>query len=409
MAATRLQWLRSDPRSRDRGRPMPFASSLTTATALPSALDELLPAAEAVGGKPDLAVVFFSPPHADSATVLARHLQERLQPRSMIGCIGEGVVGTSREIEHAPAISLWLAKWEETAEIVSFHLMPQPTPDGLSLLGWPDELLEIEESESTLLVLGDPFTFPAAEIFLPRINSDYSGTHVFGGMASGMGGPGATPLILDGEVQTEGAVGVLLRGPVRARAVVSQGCRPVGRPFVVTKAQDHHILELGGKPPLEQLQDVFAQLPARDRELFQRGPHVGLVVNEYQDKFDRGDFLVRNVYAVDRASGAMTITDRVRVGQTVQFHVRDAESADEDLRLLLRSIPTDVAAPKGALMFTCNGRGTRLFTEPNHDAGAIAGELGPIPLAGFFAAGELGPIGGKNFLHGFTASVVVFE
>jgi small ligand-binding sensory domain FIST len=388
---------------------MPFASSLSTTPSLSHAFDELLPVAEIVGGKPDLAVVFFTPPYADGAAALAHKFQERLQPRAMIGCIGEGIVGTSREIEHAPAISLWLAKWDDTAEIVSFHLTPQATPDGLSLLGWPDELLESADAETTLLVLGDPFTFPAAEIFLPRINADHKSTHVFGGMASGMGGPGATPMILDGEVQTEGAVGVLLRGPTRARAVVSQGCRPVGRPFVVTKAQDHHVLELGGKPPLEQLQEVFSQLPARDRELFQRGPHVGLVVNEYQDKFQRGDFLVRNVYAVDRASGAMTITDRVRVGQTVQFHVRDSDSADEDLRLLLRSIRTDAASPKGALMFTCNGRGTRLFTEPHHDAGAIADELGPIPLAGFFAAGELGPIGGKNFLHGFTASVVVFE
>jgi small ligand-binding sensory domain FIST len=222
-----------------------------------------------------------------------------------------------------------------------------------------------------------------------------------------MNGPGETPLILGPDVQTVGAVGVMLRGDSGAHGVVSQGCRPVGKPLVVTKAQDHHVLELGGRPPLEQLKAILESLPAHDRELFQRGPHVGLVVNEYQDTFGRGDFLVRNVYAVDRASGAMTITDRVRVGQTVQFHVRDAESADEDLRQLLRGVG-ESQHERGALMFTCNGRGTRLFDCPHHDAGAVRDELGDIPLAGLFAAGELGPIGGRNFLHGFTASVVIF-
>ena len=208
----------------------------------------------------------------------------------------------------------------------------------MSLLGRPDELADCDAANTTLLVLGDPFTFPAAEIFLPQMNSEYPGVRAFGGMASGMSGPGETPLIFGSTVQTVGAVGVLLKGDAGARGVVSQGCRPVGKPLVVTKAQDHHVLELGGRPPLQQLREVLEQLPARDRELFQHGPHVGLVVNEYQDTFGRGDFLVRNVYAVDRASGAMTITDRVRVGQTVQFHVRDAESADEDLRQLLASV-----------------------------------------------------------------------
>jgi small ligand-binding sensory domain FIST len=180
--------------------------------------------------------------------------------------------------------------------------------------------------------------------------------------------------------------------------------------MVITKGHDNVIVELGGKSPLEQLREIYQELPARDQELFQKGPHIGLVINEYQDTFGRGDFLVRNLYGIDRNSGAMAITDHIRLGQTVQFHVRDAESADEDLRLLLRKELADHAArPGGALLFTCNGRGTRLFAAPNHDAGALEAELGSVPLAGLFAAGELGPVGGRNFIHGFTASVVLFE
>jgi small ligand-binding sensory domain FIST len=280
----------------------------------------------------------------------------------------------------------------------------------MSLLGWPDTLVDGDPAAATLLLLGDPFTFPAMEIFLPRVNADYLGLRVHGGMASGMAGPGQTPLILGSEVHTGGAVGVLLTGPVPLRSVVSQGCRPVGKPLVITKGHDNIILELGGRSPLEQLQALYQELPARDQELFQKGPHVGLVVNEYQQSFGRGDFLVRNLYGVDRSSGAMAITDHIRVGQTVQFHVRDAESADEDLRLLLRQDAAgSTGRPGGALLFTCNGRGTRLFAEPHHDAGVLRAELGPIPVAGLFAAGELGPVAGRNFIHGFTASVVLFE
>jgi small ligand-binding sensory domain FIST len=390
---------------------MPFAAALSTAAPTAQALDEVC--AQATGqmpDAPDLAAVFFSPHHADAAAAIARTLHERLRPRCLIGCIGEAVVGTGREVEHRPGLSLWLGRWGGRAELEPCHLTPRQTPDGLSLLGWPDSLVDGDTADATLLLLGDPFTFPAMEIFLPQVNSDYQGLCVHGGMASGMPGPDQTPLILGPEVHTVGAVGVLLRGAARPRGVVSQGCRPIGRPLVITKGQDNVILELGGRTPLEQLQAVYQELPARDQELFQRGPHVGLVINEYRDHFGRGDFLVRNLYSVDRATGAIQITDRIRVGQTVQFHVRDADSADEDLRLLLRQeLAARPGAPRGALLFTCNGRGTRLFPAPDHDAGVLRDELGPVPVAGLFAAGELGPVGGRNFIHGFTASVVLFE
>jgi small ligand-binding sensory domain FIST len=216
--------------------------------------------------------------------------------------------------------------------------------------------------------------------------------------------------LFGGEIRDQGAVGVVLQGPLGLRTIVSQGCRPIGRPMVITKAEDNMIHELGGRSALEQLRELWQTLSAEDQKLLQQGLHIGRVISEYQDEFQRGDFLVRNVMHLDRSSGALFITDQVRVGQTVQFHVRDAATADEDLHALLQ---LDVSAhekkPSGALLFSCNGRGSRLFAQPNHDASVIHAEVGAIPLAGFFAQGELGPVGGQNFIHGFTASVALFE
>ena len=202
---------------------------------------------------------------------------------------------------------------------------------------------------------------------------------------------------------------MLLGGPVSVRTVVSQGCRPIGHTMIVTKAEQNIIRELGRRPALEVLREMFQELSEDDQRRVQDGLHIGRVINEYQEMFQRGDFLVRNVIGADD-SGAIQITDLVRVGQTVQFHVRDAETADEDLRsLFMHATRPARRRPAGALLFTCNGRGTRLFGKPNHDVSLIHEILGPIPVAGFFAMGEIGPIGGQNFVHGFTASMVLFE
>jgi small ligand-binding sensory domain FIST len=197
---------------------------------------------------------------------------------------------------------------------------------------------------------------------------------------------------------------------VKLHAVVSQGCRPIGRSFVVTKAERNVIFELGGKPALVQLREIFDALPTSEQRLVQRALHVGRVVSEYKERFEQGDFLIRNVVGIDAASGAIAIGDYIRPGQTVQFHIRDQEAADAELKQLLSAAKKKSRAqPAGALLFTCNGRGSRMFSQPHHDAAAIAQCLGPLPLAGFFAQGELGPIGQQNFIHGFTASVALFE
>jgi small ligand-binding sensory domain FIST len=389
---------------------MPFASALSTAMPAGRAIDDVCTAAlKQLDGPADLVLAFFSPHHAESADSLAATLTRKLQPRALIGCIGESIVGGDREIEHQPALALWTAKWFSPVDLDSFHLITEPTPDGLSLLGLPDRLMTADCRGLAMLLVGDPFSF-RVDLLLQQANEDYRGLRIIGGMASGIRGPGQCRLLLGDRVLTEGAVGVLLGQVPRLRSIVSQGCRPIGRHLVITGGHDNVITELGGKPPLAQLQSIWKELPVRDQRLFQQGLHIGLVMNEYQDHFQRGDFLVRNVYGLDQQTGALVITDRIRVGQTVQFHIRDADTADEDLRMLLEEDrKRHPARPAAGLLFTCNGRGTRLFAEPNHDASAICSQAGGFPLAGFFAQGELGPVGGHNFIHGFTASVVLFE
>jgi small ligand-binding sensory domain FIST len=389
---------------------MPFAAALSKARETQRAVDEVCALAlDELQGTPDLALLFFSAHHSENAADLASASQKRLHPRCLLGCSGEAIVGNDQEVEQGPAMSLWLGRWAEPLELVPCHFMLEETPDGFSILGWPDALMSVDLGGSALLLLGDPFTFPT-DAFLQQANKDYPGLRVMGGMASGGRGPGESRLILDGKEIADGAIGVLLQAPVKARSIVSQGCRPIGRPLVITRAKDNVIEELGGQTPLDRLQQLWQELDPRDQRLFQQGLHIGRVINEYQDKFQRGDFLVRNVIGLDRDSGALAITDHVRVGQTMQFHVRDDETADEDLRALLQAdVRAHAQRPGGALVFTCNGRGTRLFSQPHHDARAIREGIGVLPLAGFFAQGEVGPIGGQNFIHGFTASIVLFD
>lgn len=385
------------------------AAALSTQAATAAALREACDAAsESLGGTPDLAIIFFSPHHVPQAEALAAEACERLGTDHVLGASGESIVGTSREVEDQPALSLWLARWPG-ANVVPMHLNFERTPEGGAVVGVPPEASGDWPEGSFLLALGDPFSFPA-DFLLERVNEDHPGVPVIGGMASGGHEPGTTRLLFGGRALLEGAVAVLVSGAVRLRTVVSQGCRPIGRPLVVTKAERNVIHELGGRPALVQLREIFDELPTREQVLVQRALHVGRVVSEYRDRFEQGDFLIRNVVGIDPASGAVAIGDYIRPGQTVQFHVRDEEAADGELKQLLAAARKDSpTTPAGGLLFTCNGRGTRMFSQPHHDAEAIARAFGPLPLAGFFAAGELGPIRDQNFVHGFTASIALFD
>ena len=352
---------------------MPFAAALATGPDAVAAAGDLCAAVRGRStGAPDLAFVFFSPHHISAAADLGRIIREGLSPGCLVGCVAESIIGNGREVEDGPAISLWAAWWGKKVSVDPFHLTLERTADGPSIMGWPDTLADADGDieNSALLLLGDPFSVPT-DLLLQRVNEDHPGLRVIGGMASGVNGPGQCRLLLGDAVLDNGAAGVLLQGDLGLRPVVSQGCRPIGRPFVVTTGEENVILQLGGRPPLSVLQELWQSLDDRDKKLFQQGLHVGRVINEYQSDFQRGDFLIRNVIGLDRTTGALAITDRVRVGQTLQFQVRDAETADEDLHALLQlDLSAHAKRPAGALLFSCNGRGSRLFGVPDHDAAA---------------------------------------
>jgi small ligand-binding sensory domain FIST len=360
-------------------------------------------ARDALGSTPpSLAVLFASAHFLGSADALIAAVAAQAGPVPLIGCVGESVVGGGREVESEPAVSLWLGAGLGPVE--SFAMDFIQTPSGAAYGGYRFP----QEAAGVHLMLCDPFTFPADGL-LAHLNEQRPGAVVMGGMASAALPSRQSRLFLDDQVRSGGAVGVHLPR-AEVHSLVAQGCRPVGDAYIITQAEGSVILELGGRPPLARLRDMAEALSSRDQELLGQGIQLGVVIDEYRSEPGQGDFLIRGVVGADPDSGAIAVGDEVQVGQTVQFHVRDAESADEDLRRALarESAVLGGRRPAGALLFTCNGRGSRLFAEPDHDAGLVATMLGDIPLAGFFCAGELGPIGGQNFLHTFTASIALF-
>jgi small ligand-binding sensory domain FIST len=354
----------------------------------------------------DLAFVFVSAAYGGAIRPAFELLGDVVPARHVLGVTAEGILAGAEEHESGPAVAVWLAilpgGWIEP-----LSLEYAQTPDGGMFAGWPEKLAGDWPENATMLLVADPFSFPV-DAFVRRVEEEHPGVPIVGGMASGGNEPGSNILAVGSRTYDSGAIGVVIGGGVRVRPVVSQGCRPVGRPMVITRSEENMIVELGGRPAFERLRETFHELDAVDRELVRTSLHVGRAASEYRDSFRRGDFLVRNVLGADPDSGMIAVGDLVRTGQTVQFHVRDAGSADEDLREMLCGTPL-AATPAGAIVFTCNGRGSRLFAQRHHDARCLQDCLGPLPAAGFFAQGEIGPIGNRTFLHGFTASVALFE
>jgi small ligand-binding sensory domain FIST len=380
-----------------------FGAAFSTAPDHHRALDDVMPALlEQVGGRPDLVVCFFSMHHAAAADGIALGLAERTGSAAIIGCTAEGVIAAGRELEDGPALVVWGALLPGVS-VRPFALDLIELSGGYGVAGWPD--LELTDRPDVVL-LADPYSFPA-DSFMRRLDEDQPRVRVIGGMASGGDAPGEHRLLLGGQALDSGAVGVAISGPVEVHTVVSQGCRPIGSPFTVTRCEGNVVQELGGRPALERLRELIIRSAPSEQALLMRGVQMGRVIDEHKANFERGDFLIRSLTGVDEESGTIAISDRVELGQTLQFHVRDAAAASEDLELLLA--PVRDWNPRGVLLFSCNGRGRRLFSEPDHDAARVAKATANAPQAGFFAQGELGPVGGHNFLHGFTASLALFR
>ena len=362
-----------------------------------------------LGERPaDLACVFFSSHYAAQADELSFAIRRVLSSRVLIGCSGEGVIGASEEIEHTPAVTLWAALLPGALLApVRLHGHQHGEDVDAVVSSWPNNLEP--SAPPVLLLLADPFSTPMDEV-LSSIEERTPGAAAIGGLAGGGRTPGDNRLLLNEDVYDNGLVGVALSGPLSIRMVVSQGCRPIGERFVITKAHHNVISELGGAPAIERIQALFESLTPEDRHLAQQSLHIGIVIDEQRDRFERGDFLVRNLIGADRGSGSIAIGDVVKEGQSVQFHIRDAQSASEDLHLMLAgSRARQKNPPLSALMFSCCGRGRGLFGRPHHDVTVLRERAGSVPIAGFFAQGEIGPIGGCNFVHGYTASVALFS
>ena len=356
------------------------------------------------GARPDVVVLFMSEHYRDAAHDIADVIHKLVEPQTLIGTTAGMVAGHALEVEDGPALSVWAGCFGG-GHARSLRLDAVPGPDGVRLDGWPDDL----PASGTLILLADPFTFPAGD-FLELCNRKVSGLTVSGGLASGARAPGGNVLLVDHDTYNRGAVGVLLDDAVPVWTAVSQGCRPIGRPFTVTSAERNVVRELGGKTPLERLQEIADTAGDDERALLRGGLHVGIVVDEHRADFVRGDFLVRNVTGADPDTGALAVGELVEVGQTLQFHVRDADCAHEDLELVAAHALQGEGDPAtAALLFTCNGRGSHLFGYPHHDAATLE-QLGDdaLELAGMSCAGEIGPVGGRAFLHGFTASMLLF-
>jgi small ligand-binding sensory domain FIST len=359
-------------------------------------------------GGVDLCLLLASAHFEDEYERLAGEVHEALAPRALVGMTGETVVHDAQENEGQPGAVLWAARLPG-AHVQSFHLLA----DDLPRLADVDELRGFigapADAAPSFLLLSEPFSFGRATLaFLELLNAAYPGRPALGGLASAGEQPGQNLLLFEGQVLRTGLVGVALWGAVELQPVVSQGCRPIGGQLVVTSAEQNVIRELGGRAALTVLTDILRDCRPRDLELARtRGLLIGRAISDPQVADGLSDYLIRNPIDFDQESGAIAINDIVREGETVQFHVRDGVSADEDLEMLLLAGRRRQAA--GALLFSCNGRGTRLFSYRHHDARAIVDAYGALPVAGLFCAGEIGPVGDRNYLHGHTACIGILR
>lgn len=406
-----------------------FASAISDLPRTPDALSEVKDALRAQLGEDsaDLIIVFATIHHHARLDRACRDLESTFGAKVTLACTCSGVIGTLRELQETPGFS------------VLAGVMPDATLSGFSyaqfdwsaVLDSPSTLRDSIQSGSgggaagapgtpgagagdlsdakAILLLADPFSTPMVKL-LPAFTQAFGPTPVIGGMASAAVESGQNKLILNNATMRSGAVGVVIGGNIDVQTTVSQGCRPIGEPMVITRCKRNVVQELGGRKSLNVLKQIAAGLSPSDRELIQNnGVHVGRVINEYKSRFGRGDFLIRTMIGIDTDDGYIAIGDpSVRTGQTIQFHLRDAKSAEDDLKMMLAAQQVHGQA-QGALLFSCTGRGHHLFDSADPDAGMVYDALGHSPLAGFFCAGEIGPVGQQSYLHSHTACLAVFR
>ncbi|MBI69492.1 MAG: hypothetical protein CMJ38_05705 [Phycisphaerae bacterium] len=362
----------------------------------------------AMEGQVDLVLVYGSFHHRESFEEAVADIKRTLNPSVIIGVTVESAVGCDLELEGVAGLSalamqlpgVTLTPWTTTPNKPVPISKPERIPEWIGL----------QEDTKAVFFFADPFSTPITRL-LPALVNAAGATNeipIIGGMASGASQKGFNRLILNDELITGGGIGLTMSGDVHIDCIVSQGCRPIGEPLVITNIKDNVILELGGKPALDVLKELAQSLSPEERQMVKEGVLLGGVIDEQKRHFGRGDFLVRSILGLDHKRKGIAAGEFYRLGKTVQFHVRDAQTAVEDLQLLLDTQELE-DQPFAGLLVTCNGRGKKLFFEEDCDLTIIRERIGEVPIAGFFAAGEIGPIGNESFLHGHTSCLTLFR
>ena len=389
---------------------MKWASALSAENRLESAIKEVALSIKQTldGASPDFLTLFVSRSFADRYEEAGALLADRLPARVVLGSSAAGVIGNGQELESKPGVSVTAAILPDV-KIRPFSIQDEDLPDlDESPRAW-EKLVGVLPAENPQFILvADPFSF-RLENFLMGLDFAFPKSSKVGGLASGGQQPGRNALYLNNLCLRTGLVGVALTGNIALDTVVAQGCRPIGRPLRITACTENILFSLDGSPPVSILQTLFAELPERDRHLMKQALFVGVAMTSTKETFEPGDFLIRNILGVDNEHGSLAVGAPLRVGQTVQFHLRDAKSSAEDLRAVFERVGEIKKQTRGALLFSCVGRGKALYGHPHHDTTFFAENVGPLPLGGFFCNGEIGPVGGTSYLHGYTSSFGLFR
>ena len=360
--------------------------------------------------KPDLVVAFVSPHHGAEYESVSDLIRASLGGGLLLGCSGNGVIGAGLEIENRPGVALTAAQMPGV-ELSPFHIDDSALPDGDAAPdSWEALVGTSADKDPQFVLLADPFSI-RGEPLLMGLDYAYPGSIKIGGLASGASQPGQNVLYLADAVYRSGAVGVAMHGDVAVDAIVCQGCRPIGSPMQVTECNQNALLGLDDRTPFEMLNEIFQGLNERDRELALHSLFLGVVMDELNENPQLGDFLIRNIVGADPGRGVLAIGEILKEGQTVQFHLRDADTSGRDLDAMLTRYAGSgpIHEEAGALMFSCLGRGSGLYGHADHDTDMFREKVGHMPLTGFFCNGEIGRVGKTTFLHGYTSSFGIFR
>ncbi|HZR85115.1 MAG TPA: FIST N-terminal domain-containing protein [Candidatus Binatia bacterium] len=360
--------------------------------------------------RPDLAVAFVSAHHAARYRELPAMLREALGAATVLGCSARSVIGGGRELEEQAGLSV-IAASLPGVDVVPFHIGSDALPEaGGRAEAWSKLVGTSPDRRPHFVVLSDPFSFDI-EGFVRGLDRHFAGSRTVGGVASGGRTPGDNALYLGDRVYRAGLVGVALAGEIAVDTVVAQGCRPIAQPMFVTRCRENWLLQLDGRPALEVLQEIYQRLSPEDQELCRGSLFLGIEMRVSQAEYRQGDFLIRNLLGSDPATGAIAVGALLHETQVVQFHLRDARTSAEDLDQRLERYRSEIepASARGALLFSCLGRGEHLYGHSGHDSEALRRALGDVAVGGFFCNGEIGPVEGRTFLHGYTSAFAIFR